>query len=174
MYSLFDWILFMKILSQECPALQSLRLWVHSDEQEFEWLADARVDDLWVQAILQLQILQDLRRLDMPGIKPLRLEDSQHSLVGGMFSIHQTGPQHVLSPLLQHYHHEISPWLRPGNVPRPIDSEPSDTARLVPWLQSRFAEIFRRATRTSSYKSPPCATSGIQELQNSESTQVSS
>ena len=140
MYSLFDWTLFMKILSQECPALQSLRLWVHSDEQEFEWLANAKVDDLWVQAILQLQNLQGLRRFDMPGIKPLRLEDSQHSLVGRMFSTAQAGPQHVLLPMLQHYHHEISPWLRSGNVRRSIDSEPSDTARIVPWLQARLVK----------------------------------
>ena len=140
MYSLFDWTLFMKMLSQECPALQSLRLWVHSDEREFEWLADAQIDDSWVQAILQLQDLQDLRRFDMPGIKPLRLEDSQHSLVHRMFPTLQAGPQHVRLPLLQHYHREISPWLRPGNVPRPIDSEPSDTASIVPWLQARLVE----------------------------------
>ena len=137
MYSLFDWTLLMKMLSQECPALQSLRLWVHSDEQEFGWLADTKVDDPWVQAILQLQNLQDLRRFDMPGIKPLSLQDSQHSLVHGMFGTHQAGLQHMF-PLLQHYHHEISPWLKPGNVPRPIDSEPSDTATIVPWLRARL------------------------------------
>ena len=134
--SLFDWTLFMKMLSQECPALQSLRLWVHSDEQEFEWLADTKVDDPWVQAILQLQNLQNLRQFDMPGINPLRLQDSQHSLVHGMFGPHRARLQHVL----QHYHYEISPWLKRGNVPRPIDSEPSDTARIVPWLRARLVK----------------------------------
>ena len=138
MYSLFDWTLFMKMLSQECPALQSLRLWVHSDEQEFEWLADTKVDDPWVQAILQLQNLRDLRRFDMPGIKPLRLQDSQHSLVHRMISTHQAGPHHAYA--LRHNHHQISPWLKPGNVPRPIDSEPSDTARIVPWLRARLVK----------------------------------
>ena len=140
LYSLFDWTLFMKMLSQECPALQSIRLWVHSDEQEFDWLANAKIDDPWVQSILQLQNLQDLRHFDMPGIKPLKPGDSQHSLVHRMFNTHQAGPQYVPPSLLQHYHHEISPWLRPGNVPRPIDSEPSDTARIVPWLQARLVK----------------------------------
>ena len=139
LYSLFDWTLFMKMLSQECPALQSLRLWVHSDEQVFEWLADTKFDDPWVQAILQLQNLQDLRRFDMPGIKPLRLQYSQHSLVHRMFSTNQAGPQQV-PPWQQRYHHNISPWLKPGNVPRPIDSEPSDAARIVTWLRARLVK----------------------------------
>jgi len=47
----------MKMLGNECPALQCLRLWVHSDQQESEWLAGASETDPWIQAILQLKNL---------------------------------------------------------------------------------------------------------------------
>jgi len=67
-HNLFGWTLFMKILSQECTALQSLRLWVYSDQQETEWLANAKESDPWVQATLQLTYLQNLQHFDMPVI----------------------------------------------------------------------------------------------------------
>ncbi len=67
-HSLFGWTLFMRLLAQECPALQSLKLWIYPDEQEAEWLDGAKEADPWVQATLQLHKLQNFQRLDMPTI----------------------------------------------------------------------------------------------------------
>lgn len=61
----FSWMLFMKMLVQECSALQSLKLWIYHDEVEKNWVAKAKEADGWVQAILHLENLQNMRHFDM-------------------------------------------------------------------------------------------------------------
>lgn len=145
-YKLLDWIMFLKILSNECPALQSLRLWVHSDQQESEWLAGARETDPWIQAILQLRKLENLQHFDMPGIRPVDLQDSRYS------PTHSIGPagniipgQHMLAQMnyMNHmsWHYRIHTqysWLKLGNVFRPTKSEPACAASILPWLRVRL------------------------------------
>ncbi len=140
-YTLFDWTLFMKILGNECPALQCLRLWVHSDQQESEWLAGASETDPWIQAILQLKNLENLRYFDMPGIRPVDLQDAQFLPINGMGQAVNI-PQHslVLMGYLS-WHSQIQsrlPWLNFGNILRPTRSEPSLTANILPWLRVRL------------------------------------
>lgn len=135
--TLLDWTLFFKILSNECPALQSLRLWVHSDQQESEWLAGARETDPWIQAVLQLQKLENLQYFDLPGIKPFDLRDAQY-LPG---NVH---PQ--IAPSSYVFVRFRLLWLKFGNVLRPTEAEPSSTASILPWLQVRLLKTNRPTT----------------------------
>lgn len=67
-HSSFDWKLFMTILVQECTALQSLKLWIVRDAEENQWLAEAGEADPWIQAILRLAKLENLRHFEMPAM----------------------------------------------------------------------------------------------------------
>lgn len=137
-YTLLDWTLFLKILGNECPALQSLRLWVHSDQQESEWLAGACENDPWIQAILQLQVLEDLRHFDMPGITPVDLSDSLYSPTDPMAPYFQLMPAHTNYGTWYTAIHSQFPWLKYGNVLRPTKAEPSCNANILPWLKARL------------------------------------
>ena len=65
----FDWQLFMKFLAQECPNLQSLKLWVWTDRTETQELRRTTSNIVWVQGILRLAHLTNLPHFDMPAIK---------------------------------------------------------------------------------------------------------
>ena len=137
-YSSFDWLLFMRILAQECPALQSLRLWVLSDSQESEWLAGATEADSWVQAILQLETLEHLRHLD---ICPIRFGTSRDLLddpIRGGFS-HHVPPIHYCTRISKK-----SPWLGRQISPRPIQSESFDSLAIVQKLKARLEKSSQR------------------------------
>lgn len=55
---LSDWQIFMKFLAQECPSLQSLKLWAFADGREGQSLDEScREEKEWVQAILQIKNL---------------------------------------------------------------------------------------------------------------------
>ena len=115
-HSFFDWSVFMQLLAQECRSLQSLRLWLMSDTQEFEWLANARKTDPWVQALLLLQDLPDFRNFDMPGIRP------------------RWYPEFENVDLRQYN----KPWLDERRSARPVQSAPAENASIVGWLKSRL------------------------------------
>ncbi|MCJ1457758.1 hypothetical protein MMC28_008127 [Mycoblastus sanguinarius] len=79
-YTLFDWELFMTFLARECPALQSLKLWVWEDGCEAKSFVNASKDGAWIQAILQLK---GLRHFDMPAIKSAETEyPAEHNRSG--------------------------------------------------------------------------------------------
>ena len=54
--SRLDWMLLMRISSQECTALQSLTLWVHGTN--FTQLAISKEKDPWIKAFLPLKALE--------------------------------------------------------------------------------------------------------------------
>ena len=64
-FTSLDWTLSMKILAQECTALQSLKLWV--EERNFAAVARSNETDAWIQEILRLRGLKDF---EMPALVP--------------------------------------------------------------------------------------------------------
>lgn len=62
----YDWKLFMTFLAQECPALQSLKLWAFADgRQGQEFDETCRDDAPWVQQLLKIK---SLTFFDIPAI----------------------------------------------------------------------------------------------------------
>ena len=55
---LADWKFFMRFLAQECPSLQSLRLWGYADPEEGASLAaSCRLNEDWVMALVEIKTL---------------------------------------------------------------------------------------------------------------------
>lgn len=125
--SLFDWSLFMKMLANECTALQSLKLWVHSDQQEYDWLARASETDPWINALFQLENLQNLLEFDMPGIRPFTIQQSEC-------------PYTSYIPDLTQWTEcfRILPWLQREKPLRPLQSGPADHASIVSVIKARL------------------------------------
>lgn len=69
---LCDWKIFMRFLAQECPALQSLKLWAFADGHEGRSLNEScREEKEWVQAILQIHNLSffDIHAIPRRAVK---------------------------------------------------------------------------------------------------------
>ena len=69
---LYDWKIFMKFLAQECPSLQSLKLWAFADGREGRSLNESCQEEKeWVQAILQIKNLRffDIHAIPRRAIK---------------------------------------------------------------------------------------------------------
>ena len=65
---LAEWIKFMTFLADECPELQSLKLWGPGDRNEGPaWVRSCRKDEHWVQAILQIKTLRYFEIPVIPG-----------------------------------------------------------------------------------------------------------
>lgn len=70
---LFEWKAFMTFLAQECPSLQSLKLWGFADGLEGQELSrGCHIGKQWVQAILQIRNLHffDIHAIPRRHIKP--------------------------------------------------------------------------------------------------------
>lgn len=115
----YDWRLFLDFLAQECPNLQSLKLWVWTEGLEVQELLRLTSKFVWVQGILRLAHLTNLRHFDMPAIKstPTEYPDKQTPSGGGALL-----PS--LRRYLLHVRHQAS-----GKLAVPALHNPHDRAR---------------------------------------------
>ena len=95
---LFDWVVFMKFLANECPSLQSLILWGFADGREGESMVKScHKDKEWAQAILQIKGLRFFNILAIPRGKIRQNQSCVPSFVEELrASLYQR--KNVLSP----------------------------------------------------------------------------
>ena len=136
-YDFFGWRFFLNFLAQECPNLQSLKLWVWTRGFQAQELRSLTRSFACVRRILRLAHRTNLRHFDMPAIKSIPTEYPDKQTPSGGGSLLPCLQKHLLQVRHQNSRLSALPALHnphdrpPSSAPFPFLKLPSSVRALV-------------------------------------------